>query len=114
MSHHQPDSEEVECRECGAVFRLDLQYYYDNLCPSCKREQDGEEATNPTIGSCHVCGDDVPANKEYYSQKAAHPEMRRGDGVLVCPDHRDHRFTPDVETGEQIRAIEEMKEDDDA
>lgn len=33
---HQPESEEIECRECGTVFNLAAQYYYDNLCPSCK------------------------------------------------------------------------------
>lgn len=31
---HDPDI--TECRECGTKFDLALQYYYDNLCPSCK------------------------------------------------------------------------------
>jgi len=27
----------VECRECATKFNLGAQFYYDNLCPECKR-----------------------------------------------------------------------------
>lgn len=30
--------EEVECRECGALFNIGAQMYYSNLCPSCHKE----------------------------------------------------------------------------
>lgn len=33
----EAEYQEVECRECGAVFNLGAQTYYDNLCPTCKR-----------------------------------------------------------------------------
>ncbi len=49
--------ETVQCRDCGTSFNLDAQWYYDNLCPSCKAEQDGEEKTWP---SCIFCGDKIP------------------------------------------------------
>lgn len=85
--------EPTECRDCGATFNLAAQYYYDNLCPECKREQDGEDAVDPVVGSCYVCDDDVRSTEESYSRRAAPPDVR--EKVLVCPDHRDHRYSPD-------------------
>mgnify|MGYP000137835986 CR=1 FL=1 len=96
MNHHrrEPERETVSCRNCGADFNLAAQYYYDNLCPSCKHDEEGEDVTNPVVGTCHVCEADVRANEEAYRKRAAPPELRRGEGVLVCPDHRDHRWSP--------------------
>jgi hypothetical protein len=101
MTQREHDPEPTNCRSCGTQFDLARQHYYDNLCPTCKQDADGEDRTNPVVGSCHVCGEDVRANESYYSQKAAHPEMRRGEGVLVCPDHRDHRWSPPRPTNKE-------------
>lgn len=92
---HEHDPEMIDCRNCGAPFDLARQYYYEDLCPSCKKEKDGDDAVDPVVGKCHVCGDEVRSTEQCYSTKAAHPELRRGEGVLVCPDHRDHRWAPD-------------------
>lgn len=39
QSEFEANYEEVECRECGTVFNIGAQMYYDNLCPSCKEAQ---------------------------------------------------------------------------
>lgn len=89
-----PGEDTVECRECGSTFNLAAQYYYDSLCPSCKREKDGEEAVNPVVGSCYVCDDDVHSNDQCWSESAAPYDVR--NPVLVCPDHSDHSWSPDI------------------
>lgn len=41
MSHHngRPVSVTlIECRDCGTMFNLDVQDYYDNRCPDCVDE----------------------------------------------------------------------------
>lgn len=43
---HRQESEEMECRNCGATFNLAAQMYYDNMCPECKHEQHMEESMN--------------------------------------------------------------------
>lgn len=41
-----------DCRMCGTQFDLSAQYYYDNLCPTCKAEEDDEETTWPSCINC--------------------------------------------------------------
>lgn len=43
---------EVSCRNCGAVFDLAAQWYYDDLCPSCKAEVATEARTHPVCCYC--------------------------------------------------------------
>lgn len=43
----------IDCRNCETPFSLDDCWYYDNLCPRCKADED-EEATWP---ACCKCGD---------------------------------------------------------
>ena len=88
----EPVTELTDCRNCASQFDLAAQYYYDNLCPSCKREQDGEDAVNPVIGACYVCDTDVRKTEQCWSSKPA-PYDVRGD-VLTCPEHVDHRYSP--------------------
>lgn len=52
MTRREPDMDITECRECGAEFNLAAQYYYDNLCPSCKQDQDGKKTSWP---ACPIC-----------------------------------------------------------
>lgn len=74
---------EVECRNCGTVFNLAAQWYYDNLCPSCKAEQGDEEDTWP---ACATCGDRVDPDEVEHKQ-VANPAMPGGrERVAVCPD----------------------------
>jgi hypothetical protein len=87
---HPPEI--VECTDCGSEFNLAAQAYYDNRCPSCKREESGEDAVDPVYGQCYVCDEDVRKSEQHYSNKAAPYDVH--GKVLVCPDHRDHKWTP--------------------
>lgn len=53
MSHHEHDPELIECRECGCEFDLARQHYYDDICPSCLKEEEPER----TWPGCFRCGD---------------------------------------------------------
>lgn len=44
---------EVSCRNCGAVFDLATQWYYDEICPSCKAEVATEASTHPVCCYCN-------------------------------------------------------------
>lgn len=44
----------VACTNCGTVFDLSNQFYSGDLCPSCKRDADGEEST---MAVCTACND---------------------------------------------------------
>lgn len=87
-------SEEVACRECGSVFNLEKQYYYDDLCPKHKREKEGEDAVNPVIDRCYVsgCDNEVRKEEEYWSKEAAPVDVK--GPVLVCTEHRDYVWKP--------------------
>lgn len=82
----------LTCADCGCQFDLSKQAYYDDLCPTCKEAESGEDVVNPVYGQCYVCDEDVRKNEEYYSSKAAPYDVR--GKVMVCPDHRDHKWTP--------------------
>lgn len=53
----------VMCAECDAHFRLEEQWYYDNLCPECKAGEDGEVATWPV---CIRCFARIPPEEREY------------------------------------------------
>lgn len=89
---HQREQDLVECGACGSTFNLAAQYYYDNLCPECKREEHGDEAVDPVVGTCYVCDADVHKTEQVWSKRAAPYDIR--GPVLVCPGHSDHRFSP--------------------
>lgn len=44
---------EVSCRNCGAVFDLAAQWYFDDLCPSCMAEVATEARTQPQCCCCN-------------------------------------------------------------
>ena len=92
QAEFEANYEEVECRDCDSTFNIGAQAYYDNLCPSCKAEDD-PDAVDPVYGTCYVCDEDVRRSEAHYSSKAA-PYDVRGD-VMVCPEHKDHRWSPD-------------------
>jgi hypothetical protein len=91
---HRHAPEQAECRNCGAMFDLARQYYYDDLCPTCKEKEDGRDAVDPVVGTCYVCGDEVRKSQQCWSRQAAPPDVH-GD-VLVCRDDKGHRWTPDA------------------
>lgn len=49
------DTEYTACRECGRLFELTAQPYYDNRCPPCVAEEDPER----TWQSCWVCDEKI-------------------------------------------------------
>lgn len=80
---HPREREETECRECGTPFNLSAQWYYDNLCPECKAEQDGEETTWPV---CVQCGEKYPPDEGRLT-RIANPSLPGGsERVIVCGD----------------------------
>lgn len=92
IAQHPHAEDTTDCRSCGVEFDLARQHYFDELCPSCKEEQDGADAVNPVVGKCFACNTDVRADDEHYSQKAA-PHDVHGP-VMVCPDHQDFTWHP--------------------
>lgn len=100
MRNQEQEQEIEECRECGTEFNLAAQYYYDNLCPSCK-EVDGssggrsshsgseseihdqEQDPGSTAVPCTVCQDSVPPEEIQYAQYVGRGPSER---VPVCSD----------------------------
>jgi hypothetical protein len=81
MSGRERDPEPTDCRNCEATFNLSAQYYYDNLCPSCKAEQDGEDVTRP---ACTNCGDRIPEGEVKTATTYVRGVGR--ESVKVCSD----------------------------
>lgn len=77
---HEHDPEMTDCRNCGAEFDLARQNYYDNICPSCLKEEEPER----TWPSCASCGDKIPPGEREYKTVAE----RRG-GTSQLPIHAD-------------------------
>lgn len=81
MSRHSHDPELVTCRDCETKFDLARQHYYDNLCPSCKADHDGQEAIQPT---CPGCGDRFDPSGGTIAQ-VINPGVRGGrETIMVC------------------------------
>lgn len=77
------ESEEIECRECGTVFNLSGQWYYDNLCPECKGSADGEATTQP---ACTACGRRRPADAMQMATVRNRAAQGGTERVLSCSD----------------------------
>lgn len=72
----------VECRDCGAMFNLDGQMYYDDLCPECKAERDGPESTWPR---CPVCGQRYDPDGETFAVTVPNRGVRGGrERLTTC------------------------------
>jgi hypothetical protein len=56
------ERQEVECRQCGTVFNLSAQTYFDNLCPSCVAAGSPER----TWPGCVVCNERIPPEQREY------------------------------------------------
>lgn len=89
MSPIEEDIEIVECRECGTGFNLTAQYYYDNLCPSCKKKENPDANKVP----CTVCSNRVAPDEV---QQAKYVGRGPTEMVPVCSDScaRDARTPP--------------------
>lgn len=83
MRYETTEYEEVECRECETPFNIGAQWYYDDLCPECKAEADGEQATWP---ACIRCGEKYePGTGEMVPIR--NPSRPGGaERVVVCGD----------------------------
>lgn len=51
IHRHERETEEMKCRKCGSTFNLAAQFYYDNLCPECKNEEQMEAQMNEQMES---------------------------------------------------------------
>jgi len=72
----------VECRACGAVFDLSAQWYFDDLCPSCKVAESGDEA--PTRPVCCCCQERYDSGDGLTAQVQNRGQRGGTERVGVC------------------------------
>lgn len=80
----------VTCRECETEFNLENQWYYDNLCPSCKSDADGREKILP---SCPLCRDRIE-DEDGTTIQVTNPSMRGGRESLYVHEECGANHTP--------------------
>lgn len=95
-SQHQHVEEMTDCRNCESTFDQARQHYYDDICPSCKREDPDEKDPNEHVStvSCSnpECDEEVPHTEAIWKREASAYDQR-GESP-VCPDCKDYRWRP--------------------
>lgn len=80
MQDEPPDL--IECRNCGNKFDLNTQNYYDNICPSCMKEEEPER----TWPICTECDEKIPPDERAYKTVRG---AARDPSTVRLPVHED-------------------------